>query len=233
MIEAPEQTPPAPGRQKAEPARAGGVSLRGAPRRLAMAALPAAAVTFGLFLVMDAAIDTELTEAAPMRSIELVRITPADEIEAPRRETRAPVKRIDVAAPPPLPPAPAARKGDIDMPAIAITGAAPDLPVFERIGQLVPPVPAISAREAQPLRAPVPSYPDALARRGIEGECEVALKIDGRGQPFDILARCSHSGFERAAERAVADVQFAPRIVRGQPVEQHGVVYPIRFRLEE
>ena len=114
-----------------------------------------------------------------------------------------------------------------------ISGSAPDLPRFERLGDLVPPVPAITSRDVKPIRAPVRSYPDSLARRGIEGDCEVSLSINRKGEPFDIAADCSHPGFANAAERAVADVQFAPQIVRGAAVERHGVVYPIVFRLQE
>ena len=31
---------------------------------------------------------------------------------------------------------------------------------------------------------------------------------------------------------AMERVQFAPRIEDGRPVEQHGVVYPMEFRME-
>lgn len=200
--------------------------------RFAVAALPAGAVTFALFLAMDAAISSEMPEAEPGRVIELVPITPTEELTAARRTPRVPAEKLILAAAPPPPPALNARKGDIDLPGVVMSGAAPDLPRFERLGQMVPPLPAISAREARPVRAPVPSYPDMLARRGVEGDCDVSLKIDRLGQPFDISASCTHAGFERSAVRAVASVQFVPRIVRGEAVEQHGVVYPIQYRLE-
>ena len=71
--------------------------------RLTLAALPAGAVTFGLFLAMDALVATDLPQVEPVRQIELVKITPSDELEQPRRAKRQPPQRIDAAMQPPPP----------------------------------------------------------------------------------------------------------------------------------
>ena len=56
--------------------------------------------------------------------------------------------------------------------------------------------------------------------------------MDTRGRPYNVEASCTDSVFKREAERAVSRVEFAPKIVRGQPAERRNVVYPLEFQLD-
>ena len=92
---------------------------------------------------------------------------------------------------------------------------------------------AISDRDAQPIRPPVPTYPSRAAERGIEGSCDVRFDVDTRGEPYNVTADCTDRVFKREAERAVSRVEFAPKIIRGQAAERRNVVYPLEFTLAE
>lgn len=199
--------------------------------RLALA-LPAALLTGALFMAMERAIATDFEEPAAREAIKLDPITPQERDTAePRRQHRTP-QRIETAElPPPAPPV----RGtitEVNLPAGDLRGQAPDWRNAGNIRLDLPATPVIDARDLQPIRPPVASYPDRAALAGLEGDCEVHLKVSPRGEPFDVSATCSHPVFVRAAERAVEDSAFMPRIVRGRAVEVHGVIYPMAFRLE-
>ncbi|MBR9834458.1 MAG: TonB family protein, partial [Alphaproteobacteria bacterium] len=90
---------------------------------------------------------------------------------------------------------------------------------------------AISDRDAQPIRPPLPTYPTRAAERGVEGSCDVRFDVDTRGRPYNVQATCTDNVFKREAERAVSRVEFAPKIVRGAAAERKNVVYPLEFKL--
>ena len=56
--------------------------------------------------------------------------------------------------------------------------------------------------------------------------------VDTRGKPYNVQATCTDSVFKSEAERSVGRVEFAPKIVRGKPVERRNVVYPLEFNIE-
>ena len=85
--------------------------------------------------------------------------------------------------------------------------------------------------EPMPIGPPDVSYPLKAMEQGLEADCEVRFDVDISGKPFNISAVCTDPVFVQEAERAVASLEFAPKIVRGAPVERLGVVYPIRFEL--
>lgn len=190
----------------------------------------AAVIVYGLFIFMGKLISADFVpdESEAPRVIES--ITPEQRNEDVRAKSRSKPKRLDSADKPPPPPKLSASKSDIDLPTPQITGAAPTQVRFDRVQSLdINPV-AISDRDATPIRPPVPTYPTRAAERGTEGECQVSFDVDIRGRPYNVAADCTDSVFKREAERAVSKVEFAPKIVKGKPVERRNVVYPVVFK---
>ena len=191
----------------------------------------AALVTVALYMLMNALITTDEIELADRNQRTLEAITPQQDATEVRTRTRAKPKRLDNADKPPPPPKLSTTKSQIDLPTPNIQGAAPTALNFDRLNSLAIDPVAISDRDAQPIRPPQPSFPQRAAERGIEGSCDVRFDVDVRGRPYNISADCSDNIFKREAERAVSRVEFAPKIVRGQPAERRNVVYPIEFKL--
>ncbi|MEM9670408.1 MAG: TonB family protein [Pseudomonadota bacterium] len=196
--------------------------------------VPAAAIiVYGLFMVMNALISSPFEEPDVAEQRTLERIVPEQREQDVRARSRSKPKRIASADKPPPPPKLSASKSDIDLPTPNIQGSAPTELNFDRVQSLdINPV-AISDRDAQPIRPPVPTYPSRAAERGIEGECQVSFNVDVRGRPYDVKADCTDSVFRREAVRAVSKVEFAPKIVRGQARERRNVIYPLVFNLQQ
>lgn len=209
-----------------------GVALARAGARWGIA-LPAAALTLASYLAMNGLISVEFEEPVIKPMPVLERVTPNDVIEEPRTGGRKPPVPLDTAAPPPPPPKLTATRGDIILPTPHIQGQAPEGLDFGRIGSLAMNAVIINEVDARPISPPAPVYPRDAAARGLEGSCDVTFNVSIRGEPFDIQATCSDRAFVRSAEQAVSRVRFAPKIVRGQPMERHNVVYPIEYGLND
>jgi protein TonB len=190
-------------------------------------------VTYLLFQLMRVLISQDYIEpdAEEIRVIE--RITPQEDAQEINRRARAKPRRLNSADKPPPPPKLSTTKSQIDLPTPNIQGAAPsELNVGPMSGFSFDPI-AISDRDAQPVRPPVPSYPSRAAERGVEGSCEVRFDVDVRGRPYNVEATCTDNVFRREAIRAVSRVEFAPKIIRGKPAERRNVVYPLEFKLAD
>jgi len=189
-------------------------------------------IVYLLFILMNQLISVKEVnlESGPQRV--LTAITPQKQDSEVRTRQRSKPKRIDSAQKPPPPPKVSATKSNINLPTPKIEGAAPtDLNLGRMQSLAIDPV-AISDRDAQPIRPPMPTYPQRAAERGTEGSCEVRFNVDTRGRPYDIVATCTDSVFVREAERAVSKVEFAPKIIRGKAAERKNVVYPLEFKLQ-
>ena len=193
----------------------------------------AALVVFALFTFMRIAIGGDFQEPEDREQRKLETITPEQDNQEVRRQARSAPKKLDSANKPPPPPKLSANKSDIDLPTPSIQGSAPRELNFNRMDNLAVAPVAINDRDAQPIRPPQPSFPRRAAERGTEGSCDVRFDVDARGKPYNIEATCTDSIFRREAERAVARVEFAPKVVRGKAVERRNVVYPIEFNLED
>jgi protein TonB len=201
--------------------------------RLAVGVPLAVIVTYVLFQLMRILISQDYVEPEIDQARVIERITPQEDAQEINRRTRSKPRRLNSADKPPPPPKLSTTQSQIDLPTPNIQGAAPsELNVGPMSNFSFDPV-AISDRDAQPVRPPVPSYPTRAAERGIEGSCEVRFDVDVRGRPYNVEADCSDSVFRREAVRAVSRVEFAPKIVRGQPAERRNVVYPLEFRLAD
>ena len=201
-------------------------------RRSATALAPAAMITAGLFFIMDGLISVEdvTLDAPPQRILEPI-VYSHPEPDAPiydRPEPEIP----DVITPPP-PPQISPIDMDGGLPPIVHVGQVPSkMPIME-IGGLMDGASPIIDRQPTPVRPPLPVYPRAMASRGLEGECLVRFNLTARGTPFNVIAECSHRGFESEARRSVERAEFLPGILQGQPTESHGFSYPLQFRLSE
>ena len=154
-------------------------------------------------------------------------------VEQVRSSRKAP-KKLDKANKPPPPPKMAATKQNIDLPKANIQGSAPTEIKFERVTGINIGAVSVSDRDAQPVRPPNTSaLIRAMQRVGKSAECEVSLDVDPQGKPYNVQATCNVAQYERAATRAVAATEFAPKIVKGKAVGRRGVVYPFELRMEE
>ena len=201
--------------------------------RILLGAPAAAAITYGLFVGMFALINKPWVQPDQDDARKIERITPLEENTEVKRRTRAKPRRLASADKPPPPPKLSTSKSNIDLPTPSIQGSAPTELNIGRMSSLAIDPVAISDRDAQPIRPPVPTYPTRAAERGIEGTCDVRFDVDVRGRPYNVQAECSDNIFRREAVRAVSRVEFAPKIVRGKAAERRNVVYPLDFQLED
>ena len=87
-------------------------------------------------------------------------------------------------------------------------------------------------RAAQPKYPPEPVYPAAAAEKKLSGSCEVTLDVSRAGKPENVRAECSDPVFEESAINAMKQVEYAPKVERGERVARTGVVYPIEYQLD-
>lgn len=192
----------------------------------------AAPIVLGLFMMMNFLISVNEIKVDKGAQRVLAAITPQQQDSDVRTRQRSKPKRIDSAKKPPPPPKVSATKSNINLPTPQIAGAAPTELNLGRMESLAIDPVAISDRDAQPIRAPTPSYPRRAAERGTEGKCDVRFDVDTRGRPYNVVAKCTDNVFKREAERSVSKVEFAPKIIRGKAAERKNVVYPLEFNLQ-
>ena len=202
-------------------------------RRAGFATGPAAAITLALFAGMDAliAVDEVTLEKTPYR--------PLEEIVWDHAEPETVICVLQLperpAEPPELPPAKQQTKmstADVGFQPVTFDNAPKIVPRGRLITMELTASP-IGNRVAQAVRPPVPPYPDAMARAGVEGNCEVRFDITARGLPYNVMADCTHRGFERVATRAVERAEFLPGMADGSPVGATGLTWPLEFRLTD
>lgn len=218
---------------EAEQNRADTESAATRVKRFLVVAMPAGAVTFGLFTAMQNLVAAESPEAEALPEYELVEFKPI-EIDDPEKPPRQPITRPDPVAPPPSPPDLVKTVENPKLPSGSYGGAAPASYGEPKLGPIVHQrTTAIIDRSLQPITPPLPQYPRNAAMNGLEGYCDVHLTVSPRGEPFNVQAECSDRVFEKAAEKSVRKVKFAPQIRDGLPVTVTGVVYPLEFRLKQ
>lgn len=201
-------------------------------KRFAVVAIPAGAMTLALFAAMENLVQVDEFSAPDQRVYELSQYmeqTRRDEPEEPWRKPPRP-KPVD---PPPMADPLVQSVNNPDLPSYDYKSVAPAVYGGPDMRSIVPKrATSVIDRTTQPITQPIPIYPDAAARRGITGICDVHLSVSPKGEPFNIRADCSDNVFKRAAEKAVSKVKFAPKIHDGLPVIVTGVVYPIEFRMD-
>ncbi|HXH71675.1 MAG TPA: energy transducer TonB [Mariprofundaceae bacterium] len=94
------------------------------------------------------------------------------------------------------------------------------------------PVPQTQQASTDYLNNPLPHYPNAARRRGLEGQVVLNVEVlaTGRCGRIDILQSSGHTILDEAAIEAVKRWHFIPASDAGLPVD-HWLHIPIRFRL--
>ena len=196
--------------------------------RLILAAVLAAATTFGLLLLMHFLI------AAYMRSHEEREDLKVADIHMPERQietkydTEKPEKPEDPEEPPPPMPEPDFQQPDVTASALnmAAPRVAPNLDV-KGIGGFA------SDGEYLPIVKVQPQYPSRALSRGIEGYVIVEFTVTTNGSVKDpvVIESEPSSIFDSAAMKAALKFKYKPRVIDGEPVEVPGVRNKITFAI--
>lgn len=188
----------------------------------------AAGVTVGLFLMMRALIDigpVTFEEAAPDLQIEM-------NLEVPDAEARG---GREMPEPEPIDPPPAVRPSPVD-PAVPDQTASMenyDVPAIEppRVTNTTGPI-RLDGNPTPVVRIN-PVYPDNLAMRGIEGQCDMIFDILPNGTTSNVrVLSCSNRGFERASIRAIERWRYNPQVRNGAPTTYQGARTQLLYALE-
>lgn len=100
--------------------------------------------------------------------------------------------------------------------------------------RVVPTALGLSEGDIQPLRKFAPTYPRALASRGVEGYVIVQFTVNKMGAVENvIIVESTNRAFERPSIRAVEKYKYKPRVIDGVSVEVQGVMEKISFEIEE
>lgn len=100
---------------------------------------------------------------------------------------------------------------------------------------------AVAAAFSGPARAaevgvgnPLPSYPFAARRQGLEGRTVIRVRVSPLGEAarVSVLESSGHRTLDGAALRALSDWRFVPALRNGRPVEST-VDVPVTFRLDD
>jgi protein TonB len=201
-------------------------------RRHFITAIFAAAVTFGLFWLMQFLISMEsgkFDDARRGKMVEFVRLKRESDLalkkrqlpEKKEREEEPPPPDLDLSSTPKPSPgtlAIAAPSADFDL----------DLAGGPHLGG--PP----SDSDIIPLVRVLPQYPPRASSRGIEGWVLVEFTISAAGTVKDpiIIDSEPSSIFDRAMLRAIRKWKYRPKIVDGVAVERAGVRVRQNFELE-
>jgi len=188
----------------------------------------AAGATVGLFLMMRALIDigpVTFEEAAPDLQIEM-------NLEVPDAEARG---GREMPEPEPIAPPPAVRPSPVD-PAVPDQTASMenyDVPAIEppRVTNTTGPI-RLDGNPTPVVRIN-PVYPDILAMRGVEGQCDMIFDILPNGTTTNVrVLSCSNRGFERASIRAIERWRYNPQVRNGAPTTYQGARTQLLYALE-
>ena len=196
--------------------------------RFLAVSLVSAAITFGLFWVMQALIGAEakMLESTASQIVDFVRLKRDTQPETKKREIPD-RKKPDQPPPPP----------QMDF--------SQNLNPDAAVGTIAPSVDATielvavdlggggSDRDVVPLVRVEPQYPVSAKQKGIEGWVELMYTITKLGTVTDIIVTAANAGtiFNRAAIQAVSKWKYNPKIENGVAVERPRVRQRIRFQL--
>jgi protein TonB len=188
----------------------------------------AAAVTAGLFVLMNNLIDTGPWAPEPVDDLPPVQIR--FEPDEPLPDERMPIEVIPpVEAPPPLP-RPDTSASAVDGAPAGVSWTLPPMETRDISGGsgLVPaersPVPTVRVN---------PAYPPSAASRGLEGQCTVIFDITPQGTTANVRTlSCTSSTFERASLNAVSRWRYNPQIRDGQPVMFRGATTQLVYSMD-
>ena len=202
-------------------------------QRYLLTFVAAAAVTFGLFYLMQFLISMKsglYDEAKRGRVIEFVRLKRDSELELKKRKLPEKREREEEPPPPDIDLSATPKPGQQSM-AIAAPTADFDLSLAGGPHLGGPP----SDSDIIPLVRVLPQYPPRAMSQGIEGWVLVEFTISAAGTVKDPVVIDAHpsSIFNRAMLRAIRKWKYKAKIVDGVAVERSGVRVRQNFELEE
>lgn len=209
--------------------------------RAAIAVVVGALVAFGLLFLMQALIatgQTAITDNPSTRIVDFVRVKREERLESKRSKPDRPPNPDEA---PPEAPQPSLSSAGVGMQAAQGSVVAMDTgPVsVDEIALDVSPGFGIVAGSADgdylPIVKVAPVYPSRAVDRGIEGYVVVEFTVTRTGAVRDPRVVEYHPStiFNKAALAAALKFKYKPRIVNGEPIEVHGVLNKITFRLED
>jgi protein TonB len=199
--------------------------------RFLIAILVSAAITLGLFFLMQSLIQmggSALTEPPKGSVLDFVRVKPEEQVEKKDRKPRKPPK--------PKEPPPQMDQPQLDSPSpdsdssgmsfeadvggdVALDGG---LALDSGDGEYLPIVKVQAV------------YPRRALQRGIEGFVIVEFTVTTTGAVRDpVVVEANPKGiFEQAAMDAALKFKYKPRVVNGEPTEVSGVQNRITFKID-
>jgi protein TonB len=196
--------------------------------RILSVSLLAAAITFGLFFVMQALVgaEGEKLDAKASNIVDFVRL---------KRDTRPETKKREIPdrKAPDQPPTPPQMDFSQNLNADAVGGAI--VPIVDSAIDLVSADLGSggSDRDVVPLVRVEPQYPMRAKQQGVEGWVELMFTITKMGTVTDVIVTAASSGtiFNRAAVQAVSKWKYNPKIEGGVAVDRPRVRQRIKFQL--
>ncbi len=208
--------------------------------RLIVAVVAGAIVASSLIFLMQALIasgQTAITEVTVTRVVDFVRVKREERLESKRAKPDRPANPDQ---PPPESPQSSMDESTNlggDTHAVTAVHNAP-VPVAD-VGISVSPGFGIAAGSADgdylPIVKVAPIYPQRAIDRGIEGYVIVEFTVTKTGSVKNphVVEFEPSTIFNKAAVAAALKFKYKPRIVNGEPIEVHGVLNKITFKLED
>lgn len=197
--------------------------------RYAIGVALGAAITFGLFLLMQYLIKSDKSpfeDAVEGRIVDFVRVQEQNEIETKDRKPKPPPPPDE---PPPDMPEQSFDSSDVS---IGVDMGAIDANVDLNVGGVGG---FSSDGEYLPIVKVAPVYPRRAQTRGIEGYVLLEFVVTKTGAVRDpVVIEASPPGiFDRAAIQAALKFKYKPKVVNGEPIDVAGVRNLITFELAE
>ncbi|MFW6093912.1 MAG: energy transducer TonB [Pseudomonadota bacterium] len=188
-----------------------------------------AAVTFGLFLLMQALIDSDespLQEGVEGKIVDFVRLEEETEVETKDRKPEPPPP------PPEEPPETPDAEADPSDVSIGVDMGSVNSDVEMNVGDTGG---FSSDGEYLPIVKVAPVYPRRAQTRGIEGHVLLEFTVTKNGSVKDpVVVEAEPPGiFDRAAKQAALKFKYKPKVVNGEPIEVAGVQNLITFELSD
>ena len=195
--------------------------------RLASAALPAAAVTAFLFLLMHLLIEGNMTGPKEVDDFKIPDILMPEREITTEYDTSKPDKPEEVEEPPPELPEPDFETPDVQSdisfrPNIATNVRVGGLGGFNSDGDYLPIV-KVAAK-----------YPSRALSRGIEGYCTVEYTVTSTGETRGVtVVDCPNQIFASVSVKAAEKFKYKPKVIDGQAIEVPGVRNRFTFEMSQ
>ncbi len=209
-------------------------------KRMAIAVVAGALVTFGLLFIMQALIasgHSAMTEVKSSRIVDFVRVKREERLERKREKPDRPPNPD--AAPPAAPQPSLGDSGGAAAETTAVQAShEANISIDNSMIDIAPGF-GIAAGSADgdylPIVKVAPVYPSRAIDRGIEGYVIVEFTVTKNGSVKNPQVVEYHPStiFNKAALAAALKFKYKPRVVNGEPIEVHGVLNKITFQLED